>query len=88
MKKKLKPVEGSVDGDIRKIEETNLSPACHIDHSSPAESVNSPSAIHFILPLETFARSDLADSTVIGTFKTLCMIIDTSHPADRSVIGT
>jgi len=54
MKKKLKPVEGSADEDIREIEEANQIHLRHIDHSSLAESVNSSSAVCFISALRIF----------------------------------
>jgi hypothetical protein len=52
MKKKLKPVEGSANEDIKEIEEVDQIRLRYIGQPSPAERINSSSATCFAFSLK------------------------------------
>jgi len=68
MKKKLRPVEGSPDEDIKEIEEADQIRLCYIDYPSSTECISSSSAACFALPSETSDYFGLPDRTIIGIF--------------------
>ena len=86
LKRKLKPIEGSPDDDIKEIETANQI------------RLRAISAIQALLNIWSFHRQhtfvflllafSLADKTVIGIFWNIKSTLEHLNPADRSVIGT
>ena len=68
MKKKLKPVEGTADEDIKEIEETDQIRLRYIGDPSFAECISFSLAMCFALSSKIADYFGLADRTVIGIF--------------------